>query len=150
MSVRLLGLLLLSGCTATVTTTKLVQAEQALREAREVGADVHATFEYTVAARSYEQALELSSHSQWKAAHELAETALSEASRATEKATHGDARSLEVEDAGEDIAETEQSTAEIIESEQSAPEPEPPREYDGEDFGEEEEAAEDDVWEEEQ
>jgi hypothetical protein len=97
--------LLSSGCTAGIATVRLVAADKAVREAKEAGADVQATYQYTLAERYLDKAVEESTRSQYRATVDLARRAEAAAAEAIEsmKGT----RRIDLESAGEDISEDE-------------------------------------------
>lgn len=64
-----------AGCTATIATLRLVEADRAVRDAADAGAEANAPYEYTLAVRHLEEAIATSAVSEFKSTHQLARTA---------------------------------------------------------------------------
>lgn len=102
-----LGLLLpilLGGCTATLSTIRLVAADKAVRQAQDAAADVHAPYEFGLAQRYLEKAVEESAHSAHADAIDLAREAEAHAEEAYLQATGG---GRDVSQSGEDLSDRE-------------------------------------------
>lgn len=92
-----------SGCTASLSTIRLVAADKAVRAADEAGAEVHAPFELEMARRHLDKAVEESSQSAYRDAIDLAREAEAFAAEAERIAKGGD-RNVS-ENVGEDLTD---------------------------------------------
>lgn len=92
----------LAGCTATLATIRLLEADRALVAAEDVGAPTAATYEYTMAARHREEAWDASNHAQYRVAVDLSRTSVTWSEQAKIVATGG---KRDVRQVGDDLSD---------------------------------------------
>ncbi len=136
--------LLLGGCTAILSTVRVVEAQRAVRTAREKDAAAKAPYEYTMAIEHLDKAIEESGDAQHRRAVQLA------------KASRGWAQAaviqIEGSGAGRTIANPEEDLQDVsvqpVDRSAPPPPPPPPRETDDIDDFLDDDADEDDAtWE---
>ena len=108
-----------AGCTAGIATARLVAADRALQQATEAGAEFGAPYEYRLANRYYEKALETTSWNDYRVAMTLADEA-ARLANASVVVTQGGERGDDVNRAGEDL--TDERSAK---PDKAAPTPDP-------------------------
>ncbi len=116
----LLLVLATSGCTATLATIRLMEADRAVAAASQAGAATAAPYEYTLATRHRDEAWDASAHSQYKVAVDLSRTAVTWAEQAKVVATGG---TRDVRQVGDDL--TDEKTEDPFEEERGEPTPAP-------------------------
>ena len=94
-------LLLLVGCTASKATIQIVNADDAVRRAREYDADRLAEYEYVMATRYLEKAKEKAGHSEFRMADALARQSAEWSDRAIIFVERHKRSSVELSDFGE-------------------------------------------------
>jgi hypothetical protein len=122
-----------------MSTVRLVSAGKMVEEAREKGADVHAPYEFTLAERTLNKAVEESADAEYKASIELAKKAEQYATDAV-LVTEGGSRSIEELGKAEDLSDdSPDDGSDLLDlggsSERPRPTPRPtPEEDDFDDF----------------
>lgn len=136
-----------AGCTAAISTIRLVSADKALQEAESSGAGEADPYHYVLSQRYMDKALEETADGEYKVAIELADAAKTHAEDAI-LALKGGTRDVELlEGAGSDLSDTRETVPadpvddsplfedELFEDEEPPPPPEKSQdEFDGEDF----------------
>ncbi|HMV66850.1 MAG TPA: hypothetical protein PKA64_08375 [Myxococcota bacterium] len=139
-------LLPMSACTAGFATARLVASGHSVAVAEEAGAEANAPYEYTLAVRHYEKAIEEHASSEYRACVDMAKLATMWAEQAKIVA-EGGTRSIQgFERAGDDLSDTKDGAplqeAPEQPQEPAQPRPPPPKkddELDDEDFLDEKE-----------
>ena len=126
-----LVLLPLAGCTATLATIRLLEADRAVHAAAEVGAATEAPYEYTLAERHRSEAWDASNHAQYKVAVDLCRTSVTWAEQAKLVATGG---TRDVRQVGEDHTDEATTRPPTPDAPSAPPASRPPSDLDDEDF----------------
>lgn len=92
-----------TACTAGIATVRLLNADKAVRDAREAGADVQAPYQFTLAEHYLSEAVDQSNRSEYRASVDLAKKAEAAAAEAVD--SMNGTRRINLENAGEDIDE---------------------------------------------
>jgi hypothetical protein len=100
----LIALLAAPGCTATLAMLRVTETGRAVAEAEEAGASVNAAFEYQLALRHYQQAMEEHGDAQYRTSVDLAKIGMTWAEQAKIVATGG-TRDINALQGGDDLSD---------------------------------------------
>jgi hypothetical protein len=137
-----------SGCTAVLSTVQLFAADKAVSEAREKGADVHAPYEFLLAERHLDKAIEESASSQYKMSIDLAKQAKEYAETAVQ-ISEGGSRGIQDLDKASDLTDEQapDNGSDLRDVPSKPEDDQTPREDEFDDFDDDDD---DDDWEDEE